>query len=653
MVVAIALTLKLHRSPAVESGGSIIPADAPVMARVADATDHVMLDASGKPANTFVGSARCKDCHEKEYAAWQTSWHARALAPGNRRAIVGNFQNAHFAGTSSEAWMKRSGALSTMRTHGPDGALADYRVDWVIGGKRMQDNVTVLPDGRWQVLPVYFHVTGRAWVDYTEAKQGALTPEHPFYWTNSRRMANHECLDCHTTALRVTYDDTAKHWDTSFVDGNVACEDCHGPGSRHAESSDAEDIVHPVKSGEVGMSACARCHGPRKPLFPLLDPEHQFQLGDRYDELYEPIVITLPDGTSPDYFVDGKPRTSSFEYQAMLQAACYRKGGANCLTCHTAPHGEAHRKAELRAAPDETCRSCHAPVFAAGTAHTHHKSASCIACHMPPIVSGVLDHFVDHAIDVPAPQNTARHGVPSACGVCHADKPAADLARWIDEKWPDAKLRQARRIQLADAFDDASAKASAKPLLAVIADPAEAPTLRGAAMITLARRFGAQTARAITPLLKSTDVVLRAKACEALAAAHAASEAGMLVERLADPSLRVRLAAALALLDLKDLRGEPALQHLADDPASSHLMIPHLELAQRLGGRGDFAAARREYTWVAKLAPYYADPLVQLAAVAAEQGDFVEARARIEQALQLEPRHRGALGLRQQIEHRR
>ena len=45
------------------------------------------------------------------------------------------------------------------------------------------------PDGRWQVLPVYFHTTGKAWVDYTEAKQGALTPEHPFYWTNSRRMA--------------------------------------------------------------------------------------------------------------------------------------------------------------------------------------------------------------------------------------------------------------------------------------------------------------------------------------------------------------------------------------------------------------------------------------------------------------------------------
>src|SRR5947208_45462 len=86
----------------------------------------------------------------------------------------------------------------------PVGALADFPVDWVIGGKRMQDDVTVFPDGRWQVLPVYFHTTKHEWVDYTESKQGALTPDHPFYWTNARRMANHECLDCHTTNLAVS-----------------------------------------------------------------------------------------------------------------------------------------------------------------------------------------------------------------------------------------------------------------------------------------------------------------------------------------------------------------------------------------------------------------------------------------------------------------
>ncbi|HSN29630.1 MAG TPA: multiheme c-type cytochrome, partial [Kofleriaceae bacterium] len=143
------------------------------------------------PPVAFVGSTRCSDCHDKEYKGWQKSWHARALSPPEAKFLVGNFDGAHFQGTSTEAWMTRAGGKPRMRTHGPDGALADFPVDWVVGGKRMQDDITVFPDGRWQVLPVYFHTTKHEWVDYTEAKQGALTPDHPFYWTNARRMANH------------------------------------------------------------------------------------------------------------------------------------------------------------------------------------------------------------------------------------------------------------------------------------------------------------------------------------------------------------------------------------------------------------------------------------------------------------------------------
>ncbi|HWU89654.1 MAG TPA: multiheme c-type cytochrome, partial [Kofleriaceae bacterium] len=456
-VLAIVLVLALRdRSPATPASPPPTAGRAAADAAVAAAIDApVAAPPAARPPNPFVGSARCADCHEKEHARWKQSWHARALSPGKRPFVVGDFKDAHFTGASSEAWMKRGGERYVMRARDVGGAFADFPVDWVIGGKRMQDDVTVFPDGRWQVLPIYFHVTGKGeWVDYTEAKQGALTPEHPFYWTNVRRMANHECLDCHTTGLRVTYDEPARTWKTSFIDANVACESCHGPGGHHAETSEERDIVHPVRSGAVGLSACARCHGPRKPLFPMLDPDHQFELGQSYDELYEPIVVVQGDGISPEFFADGKPRTSSFEYQAMLQAACYRKGGATCLTCHTAPHDEAREHAELRAKdPDASCRTCHAEVAKAGRAHTHHDAPAaqrCIACHMAPIVSGVLDHFADHSIDVPVPENTTRHGVPSACGVCHADKPAASLATSLTGWWPDAAKRQARRLRLAD-----------------------------------------------------------------------------------------------------------------------------------------------------------------------------------------------------------
>lgn len=599
------------------------------------------------PPVAFVGSARCSDCHDKEYKGWQKSWHARALSPAENKYVVGNFNGAHFAGSSSEAWMTRVKGKPVMRTHGPDGAFADFPVDWVVGGKRMQDDITVFPDGRWQVLPVYFHTTKHEWVDYTESKQGALTPDHPFYWTNARRMANHECLDCHTTNLSVGYDAATQKWTTTFTDGSVACESCHGPGGKHGDTK--ADIIHPVHAGAVGVEACARCHGPRKPLWPLNDPEHPFRLGiDRYDDYYDPIVITMPGGgTSSDFFADGRPSTSSFEYQAMLQSACFRKGGATCLTCHTAPHN-AKLKADLRKEPDALCRDCHSDL---PKDHGHHKAVHCIDCHMPPIVSGVLDHFADHAIDVPDPKLAQTHKEPNACTVCHADKPVQDLVDATAKWWPDAGKRQARRERLADAFDEETAKASAPPLVAVITDKDEAPTLRGAAAILLGRRGGARTAGVITPLLADPSVILRAKACEALGDARAASAADAVAKHVGDPELRVQLACALALLDMRDPRGEAALQQLADAPATSHLMLPHLELGTAAGRRKDFQTAKKELTIVATLSPSYTDAIVDLAAIDAELGDFTAARARIAEVLQLEPHHKGALGLQAKLPH--
>jgi hypothetical protein len=467
-------------------------------------------------------------------------------------------------------------------------------------------------------------------------------------------MANHECLDCHTTGLVVEYDRPAERWRTAFADAGVGCESCHGPGARHADSADAADIFHPGKAPpDLALAACGQCHGPRNPLFPLLDADHHFRPGQRYDDLYDPIAVLIGDRQSGDFFADGRPMSSSFEYQALLQSACHRRGGATCLSCHTAPH-EPHAAGELRAdrAGDGGCRPCHAPVFAAGRDHTRHRAAAaqrCVACHMPPVVSGVLDRFADHAIDVPSPDNTARHGVPSACGVCHADRPPAELAARLAAWWPGAAARQQRRRRLADAFDDRTAPASAAPLAQVAADAGEAPTLRGAAAVLLARRFGPRAAAVALPLLDSPDVLLRAKACEGLGAARDPAAADALAARLADRSLRVRLAAAAALSALGDPRAGPALARLSAGQGSRHLLPPHLLLGPALARAGDLDGARRELEWVARLAPYYTDALVQLAEVAARQGDAVEARARAEQALRLDPSHARARALRDRL----
>lgn len=604
--------------------------------------------------NAYAGSQRCQECHEKNHARWSREWHSKALAPAVAGFVAGEFGGVHYKGASSEAWMRRDGGRYVVRTRDRDGRLGDHDVAWVIGGKRMQDPVTILPDGRWQVLPVYFHVTTKEWVDYNEAKQGVVTPDHPFFWTNFRRTANRECLDCHVTGLDVRYDRQTHRWTTSFTEAGVACESCHGPGARHAETKSAADIVHPRRVGaERGLAICAQCHGPREPLFPILDSRHRFRPGDRYEDRYDVFVVTDGRERSADFFADGRPKSSSFEYQALLQSQCHLKGHATCLTCHTAPHAdhgpddlEPARAGSALDAGDATCRSCHGPVVAAGEAHTHHRGQEamrCLACHMPRIIPGVLDLFADHSIDVPVPENTSRHGVPNACNACHVKDTPEAMAQAIRTWWPHASERQQRRLRIADAFDEATAGQSQAALEAVMADASEAPSLRGAAALLLAGRFPGAASSALRPLLRSPAALLRARGATGLALARSSDEAPALIPLLHDPNLQVRKSAAVALESLGSADGEAVLRALADDPATEGLVEPHVELGLAAARRGQWAAAEAELTRSLVLRPYNSAALVALADVQARLGKWERVRADVEEALRFDPQNAAAL----------
>lgn len=606
------------------------------------------------PMPTFAGSARCAECHEKEHARWRRGWHAKALAKAGPKSVVGRFTNVSFAGTSSEALMLRGAKGSyVMRTKGQGSEPADYVVSHVVGGRHMQDTLTELPDGRWQILPVYFHVTSRQWVDYNEARQGTTDPGHSYYWTNVRRMVQHECMDCHVTGMQVGYDEASARWTTDFADAGVACETCHGPGAKHSDTSELVDIFQPKEAtAELSLSVCASCHGPRVPLFPLFDVRHRYQPGQRYDDFYDPIVVVINGKMSADFFADGRPKTSSFEYQSLIQSACYRKGGATCLSCHVPPHAATHPSELPSADPDLGCRSCHKDKVAAGSAHTHHKDKAanrCVSCHMPKVLSGVLDAFADHALDVPSLTNTEKHHVPNACGVCHADKPTQALAAVAKAWWPELPAREARRVRLADAFDDATAPQSSQALTAVVNDTAEAPTLRGAALMVLAIRFGASAAPAIVPALRSPDPLVRAKACEALGGARVQKAADAVAPLVDDPALRVRLAATLALHAMGDPRAEPALRRLAQDPATEDLMMPRMLLGGMLARAGKLEESRGHLRAVVRASPYVTDALWHLAEVEARMGQDSAARALVERALALEPMHSGARNLRARL----
>ncbi|MGZ3460326.1 MAG: tetratricopeptide repeat protein, partial [Archangium sp.] len=335
---------------------------------------------------------------------------------------------------------------------------------------------------------------------------------------------------------------------------------------------------------------------------------------------------------------------------------CYLQGGATCLTCHTAPHVE-HAANEIKqpkhpakgvSVGSASCQGCHAQVFAQGPRHTHHSAAEaqdCVACHMPPTVSGVLDPFADHALDVPAPQNTVKHGIPNACNACHTHEKASpeSMVEAMEKWWPEARQRQARRLRLADAIDEKTAADSRPPLEQVLADKKEAPALRGVAALLLAQRFHQEAVPALkAALATATDPGLRSDLAAALAMTGPREVADVLASLLKDKSLWVRQSAALPLAGAGDPRGQAALEELARQPASEALPLPHAVLGQLALRRGDLATGLQQLERSLDLQPYNPEVLVLLADVYARQGDLSRAGEALEEALRFDPQHRGA-----------
>jgi len=441
----------------------------------------------------------------------------------------------------------------------------------------------------------------------------------------------------------VHYDRATHAWSTSFADAGVACESCHGPGARHAETKAKSDVIHPGHvAKDLQLSICARCHGPRDPLFPLLDAEDQFRPGQRYEDKYQPLVITDSTDRSGEFFADGRPNSSSFEYQALLQSRCFMSGGATCLACHTAPHKD-HVANDIRVDPNASCAECHKNIDA--KTHSHHRTATCVDCHMPKLISGVLDKFADHAIDVPNPLNTIRHGVPNACNLCHTDRPPQSMQQAIETWYPDASKRQQRRLMLADAIDEKNAPLSVAPLISIVQDTNESPSLRGAAAILLAQRFPAIAATTIVPHLDDPSSLVRSRFIEALGYARAQSAADAIARLTNDPSIHVRQMAAIVLSSFHDARGDAAIEQLANDRETHALLRPHIALAIAAANRNDLDTAQRELTFVVDEAPYVVDSLVMLGEIRARRGDFAGARSWFEEALRFDPSHRRANAL--------
>ena len=377
-----------------------------------------------QPAATFVGAQACAQCHEREFKLWTGSHHQRAMQPANRSTVLGDFDDVAFThGGVTSRFFRRDGKFM-VQTDGPGSALHDYAIKFTFGVAPLQQYLIEMPGGRLQALGIAWDSRPRAnggqrWFSlYPDAK---LTPRDPLHWTGIDQNWNFMCADCHSTNVRKNFDLATRTYATSYAEIDVACEACHGPGSKHsawaARSTDWREqeanqgllialderkginwksdpatgnaVRSTVRSSEREIQLCARCHSRRGEIYE--DYVHGQPAADDYR-------IALLDGRL--YFPDGQIKDEDYEYGSFIQSKMFH-AGVTCSDCHE-PHS-----LDLRAQGNGVCLQCHAASKYDSPQHHFHQTGSagarCVECHMPSRTYMVIDARRDHSLRIPRP----------------------------------------------------------------------------------------------------------------------------------------------------------------------------------------------------------------------------------------------------------
>ena len=529
---------------------------------------------------TFVGSDRCASCHQQEHQLWRGSHHELAMQVASEATVLGDFSGVEFEYfATSTSFFRRDGAFM-VSTEDENGEQQEFEISHTFGVEPLQQYLVDFPDGRKQSLPFTWDTRrkedgGQRW--YHLYPDEYVGPDDPLHWTKQYFTWNTNCAECHSTNLHVGYDIDSNTFDTTFDEISVGCEACHGPASLHLAQAEAEHFDDafglPVSLDDRGNSAwvmnvetgiaersepnlhhqqpeaCGRCHSRRGIL--AEDYEYGKPLSDTHR------VALLEQDL---YYADGRILDEVYVYGSFVQSKMYA-AGVTCSDCHN-PHS-----GRLRAGPNpnDTCATCHLTTKFATADHAEERVGDCVGCHMPATTYMGVDDRRDHSFRIPGAGESASHyGSAIAAG--------------------------------------RSANAN-EQLITAIANP-EFPAIARATQLSLiAPPAAAQEMEAISSSFGDPDPLVRIGALRALANVPTATRGLTGSYLLRDPVRGVRVEAALAFVEQRDLLPlEDARAHaLAIDEYRRSLLITAsspdsavllAELESRLGNT---RSARRFY----------------------------------------------------------
>jgi predicted CXXCH cytochrome family protein len=566
------------------------------------------------------------------------------MAEAKEGTVLGDFADAEVTahGVTSRFFRRDGGYF--IRTDGPDGELREFPIKYSFGWYPLQQYLIELPRGRLQSLGLAWDSRpaaegGRKWFHLYPDEEG-MDHKHPLHWTAPDQNWNYQCAECHSTDLKKNYDLQADAFQTTWAEINVACEACHGPGSRHRAQAEAVangdaaawdagkglvlDLADrdggawsmdpqtgkPIRSvprmDRTEIELCARCHSRRGLIHD--DYRHGKSLGDSHrlslleEHLYHP---------------DGQIKDEVYVYGSFIQSRMYREG-VTCTDCH-----DAH-SLRLKAEGNLVCAGCHDAGRYDSQTHHHHtpgtQGTTCVSCHMPQQLYMVNDERADHSMRVPRPDLSLELGTPNACNQCHKDKPVQwsvdAIAQWYGEKSDSADhfgraLRAGR-----DGEPDAG-----KRLMDLAVDTGQPGIARASALDLLRARPEPAYLLSLPRLLRDPDALVRAAAVRYLEVTDPQTQFKLGMALLGDPVRVVRLEAARTLaplirFDLPETERELldaaleaylAAQRINAERPESHLNIGLVAMAQ-----GKAAMAQKAYRTAMRLDPGFVPAYVNL-----------------------------------------
>jgi predicted CXXCH cytochrome family protein len=607
----------------------------------------------------WVGAARCAGCHAREAERWRGSHHDRAMEEPAAR--LGDFANARFAQHGAVTEFFERGGRAFVRCDGPGGAPADFEVAYTFGIAPLQQVLLPLPGGRLQALTVAWDARPRAaggqrW--YSLYPDEPVPPGDPLHWSGLAQNWNGGCAECHSTNLRKGYDLASGSYGSSWTDLDVACEACHGPGSRHVAWAErgappgdpgltvrlgvepgqwrrapGEAIARrdPPLRAQAELEVCAPCHARRTQL------REGRRAGEPLLDTHRPAL--LEPGL---YEADGQILGEVYELGSFLQSRMYAAGVA-CSDCHE-PHGLA-----LRAEGNALCGQCHAAAVFDAPAHHRHApgsaAAACVSCHMPARTYMGIDVRHDHSFRVPRPDLSLALGTPNACNDCHTGAGA----RWAADaaaRWFPGGRSGAPHFASALHAGRESLPGAEAALRALAGDAAQPAIARATALALLAAPELPATAGAIRRALADPDPLVRLGALAAAEGLAPDARLAAVKPLLADPLLALRSEAGRVLADLppglwsppeRSLLAAALADYRAAQLVNADRPEAHLNLGALAARQGDLDAARASYRTALRLGPWFVPAYANLADVERAAGREDAAEAALRQALAVAP----------------